>query len=65
MVFLAGMTYGLGLLLIALGDLIVLRRGVTVISSDDVSWRFFYAFAWYTFYDRGGFVIHDDFVICK
>ena len=44
MVFLAGMTYGLGLLLFGTGDLIVLRRGVTVISSDDVSWRFFYAF---------------------
>ena len=44
MVFLAGMTYGLGLLLFGTGDLIVLRRGVTVIASDDVSWRFFYAF---------------------
>ena len=43
MVFLAGMTYGLGLLLFGTGDLIVLRRGVTVIASDDVSWRFFYA----------------------
>ena len=44
MVFLAGMTYGLGLLLFGTGDLIVLRRGVTVIASDDVTWRFFYAF---------------------
>ena len=44
MVFLAGMTYGLGLFLFGTGDLIVLRRGVTVIASDDVSWRFFYAF---------------------
>ena len=44
MVFLASMTYGLGLLLFGTGDLIVLRRGVTVIASDDVSWRFFYAF---------------------
>ena len=44
MVFLAGMTYGLGLLLFGTGDLIVLRRGVTVIASDDVSWRFLYAF---------------------
>ena len=43
MVFLAGMTYGLGLLLFGTGDLIVLRRGVTVIASDDVTWRFFYA----------------------
>ena len=44
MVFLAGMTYGLGLLLFGTGDLIVLRRGVTVIASDDVTWPFFYAF---------------------
>ena len=44
MVFLAGMTYGLGLFLFGTGDLIVLRRGVTVIASEDVSWRFFYAF---------------------
>ena len=44
MVFLAGMTYGLGMLLFGTGDLIVLRRGVTVIASDDVTWRFFYAF---------------------
>lgn len=44
MVFLAGMTYGLGLLLFGTGDLIVLRRGVTVIASDDVTWRFFCAF---------------------
>ena len=44
MVFLAGMTYGLGLLLFGTGDLIVLRRGVTVIARDDVTWRFFYAF---------------------
>ena len=44
MFFLAGMTYGLGLFLFGTGDLIVLRRGVTVIASDDVSWRFFYAF---------------------
>ena len=26
------------------GDLIVLRRGVTVLSSNDVGWRFFFAF---------------------
>ena len=44
MVFLAGMTYGLGFLLFGTGDLIVLRRGVTVIASDDVTWRFFCAF---------------------
>lgn len=43
-VFLAVMTYGIGILLFGTGDLIVLRRGVTVLSSDDVLWRFFYAF---------------------
>ena len=43
MLFLAFMTYGLGMLLFGSGDLIVLRRGVTVIGGDDVSWRFFYA----------------------
>ena len=42
--FLAIMTYGIGYLLFGAGDLIVLRRGVTVISSDDVLWRFLYAF---------------------
>lgn len=42
--FLAIMTYGIGYLLFGTGDLIVLRRGVTVLSSDDVMWRFFYAF---------------------
>jgi len=43
-IFLGIMTYGIGYLLFGSGDLIVLRRGVTVISSDDVTWRFFYAF---------------------
>ena len=42
--FLAIMTYGIGYLLFGAGDLIVLRRGVTVISSDDVLWRFLFAF---------------------
>tara|TARA_B100001287_G_scaffold22567_1_gene16503 strand:- start:6524 stop:7360 length:837 start_codon:yes stop_codon:yes gene_type:complete len=42
--FLAIMTYGIGYFLFGAGDLIVLRRGVTVISSDDVVWRFLYAF---------------------
>lgn len=44
MIFLAIMTYGVGMLLFGNGDLIVLRRGVSVFGSDDVSWRFFYAF---------------------
>ena len=43
-IFLALMTYVLGYFLFGSGDLIVLRRGVTVISSDDVVWRFFMAF---------------------
>ena len=43
-IFLALMTYVLGYFLFGSGDLIVLRRGVTVISSDDVVWRFFLAF---------------------
>ena len=43
-VFLALMTYVLGYFLFGSGDLIVLRRGVTVISSNDVGWRFFCAF---------------------
>lgn len=43
-VFLAIMTYVLGYFLFGSGDLIVLRRGVTVISSDDVVWRFCLAF---------------------
>ena len=38
------MTYVLGYFLFGSGDLIVLRRGVTVISSDDVVWRFCLAF---------------------
>ena len=42
--FLAIMTYGIGYLLFGAGDLIVLRRGVTVISSEDVLWRFLFAF---------------------
>ena len=42
--FLALMTYVLGYFLFGSGDLIVLRRGVTVISSNDVGWRFFFAF---------------------
>jgi len=42
--FLALMTYFLGYFLFGSGDLIVLRRGVTVISSNDVGWRFFFAF---------------------
>ena len=42
--FLAIMTYGMGYLLFGSGDLIVLRRGVTVLASDDVLWRFFFAF---------------------
>tara|TARA_B100001093_G_scaffold516615_1_gene595828 strand:+ start:448 stop:1284 length:837 start_codon:yes stop_codon:yes gene_type:complete len=42
--FLAIMTYGMGYLLFGSGDLIVLRRGVTVLGSDDVMWRFFFAF---------------------
>ena len=42
--FLALMTYVLGYFLFGTGDLIVLRRGVTVISSNDVGWRFFFAF---------------------
>lgn len=42
--FLAIMTYGMGYLLFGTGDLIVLRRGVTVLGSDDVMWRFFFAF---------------------
>lgn len=43
-IFLALMTYVLGYFLFGSGDLIVLRRGVTVISSDDVVWRFCLAF---------------------
>ena len=43
-IFLALMTYVLGYFLFGSGDLIVLRRGVTVISSDDVLWRFCLAF---------------------
>ena len=43
-IFLALMTYVLGYFLFGSGDLIVLRRGVTVISSDDVVWRFGLAF---------------------
>ena len=43
-IFLALMTYILGYFLFGSGDLIVLRRGVTVISSDDVIWRFCMAF---------------------
>ena len=43
-IFLALMTYVLGFFLFGSGDLIVLRRGVTVISSDDVVWRFCLAF---------------------
>ena len=43
-IFLAIMTYVLGYFLFGSGDLIVLRRGVTVISSDDVVWRFCLAF---------------------
>ena len=43
-VFLAFMTYALGYSLFGSGDLIVLRRGVTVISGDDVIWRFLFAF---------------------
>ena len=43
-IFLALMTYVLGYFLFGGGDLIVLRRGVTVISSDDVVWRFILAF---------------------
>ena len=43
-IFLALMTYVLGYFLFGSGDLIVLRRGVTVISSDDVVWRFLLAF---------------------
>ena len=43
-IFLALMTYVLGYFLFGSGDLIVLRRGVTVISSDDVMWRFCLAF---------------------
>ena len=42
--FLSLMTYVLGYFLFGSGDLIVLRRGVTVISSNDVGWRFFFAF---------------------
>ena len=43
-IFLALMTYVLGYFLFGSGDLIVLRRGVTVLSSDDVVWRFGLAF---------------------
>ena len=43
-IFLALMTYVLGYFLFGSGDLIVLRRGVTVLSSDDVVWRFCLAF---------------------
>jgi len=43
-IFLALMTYVLGYFLFGTGDLIVLRRGVTVISSNDVVWRFLLAF---------------------
>ena len=43
-IFLALMTYVLGYFLFGSGDLIVLRRGVTVISSDDVVCRFCLAF---------------------
>ena len=46
--FLALMTYVLGYFLFGSGDLIVLRRGVTVISSNDVGWRFFFAFCFGT-----------------
>ena len=42
--FLALMTYVLGYFLFGGGDLIVLRRGVTVISGNDVVWRFILAF---------------------
>ena len=63
MVFLAGMTYGLGLLLFGTGDLIVLRRGVTVIASDDVVGVSFMLLLRHPFHDRGSFVIHDDFII--
>ena len=42
--FLALMTYVLGYFLFGSGDLIVLRRGVTVISSNDVGWSLFFAF---------------------
>ncbi|MBM77608.1 MAG: hypothetical protein CL846_03940 [Crocinitomicaceae bacterium] len=44
LIFLALMTYGLGYLLFGNGDLIVLRRGVSVFSQDDVWWRFLFAF---------------------
>ena len=43
-IFLALMIYVLGYFLFGSGDLIVLRRGVTVLSSNDVGWRFFCAF---------------------
>ena len=43
-IFLALMTFVLGFFLFGSGDLIVLRRGVTVIRSDDVVWRFCLAF---------------------
>ncbi len=44
LIFMISLTYGLGYLLFGNGDLIVIRRGVSVFSEDDVLWRFAAAF---------------------
>ena len=43
--FTAALCYVTGILLFGQGDLIVLRRGVSVFSQDDVLWRFLCAFS--------------------